>query len=270
MTKNPRVLQGSRETLPAVILAAGQGLRLREESGGVPKPLTPLLGLTLLEHTVLSCRAIGVTECYVIVGYGKEQLLPHIAELAARHRMRLYGVDNPQWQEGNGTSALAAAPYLTRPFLLLMCDHIFDPSMLQALLTAGHCSQSCLLAVDHRVADIFDLADATKVRLHGQTIMAIGKELTSFDAIDTGLFLCQPLVFKALEHARAKGDGSLTAGMRRLIEAVQLHAVDMGNRFWCDIDTPQSLEHAERLLLAGLIKPHDSSAVPRGVRHPVG
>jgi len=270
MTELPRVFRGSQETLPAVILAAGQGLRLREESGGAPKPLTSLLGLTLLEHTVLSCRAIGVTECYVIVGYAREQMLPHIAELACRHRMRLHGVDNPQWQEGNGTSALAAAPYLAGPFLLLMCDHIFDPSMLQALLEAGQRSQSCLLAVDHRIKAIFDLADATKVRLHGQTITAIGKELTPFDAIDTGLFLCQPSVFKALEHARAEGDGSLTAGMRRLISDTQLHAVDIGNRFWCDIDTPQSLEHAERLLLAGLIKPHDSNAVPRGVRHPVG
>jgi 1L-myo-inositol 1-phosphate cytidylyltransferase len=270
MTELSRPFRDSPETLPAVILAAGQGLRLREESGGAPKPLTPLRGLTLLEHTVLSCRAIGITECYVIVGYGKEHILPHIAELASRHRIRLHGIDNPQWQEGNGTSALAVAPYLAGPFLLLMCDHIFDPSMLQALLKAGHRLQSCLLAVDHRVEDVFDLADATKVRLHGQTITAIGKELASFDAIDTGLFLCQPSVFKALEHARAQGDGSLTAGMRCLIGAAQLHAVDIGKRFWCDIDTPQSLEHAERLLLAGLLKPHDSSAVPRGVSHPVG
>jgi 1L-myo-inositol 1-phosphate cytidylyltransferase len=270
MTEKPRTLQGSGETLPAVILAAGQGLRLREESGSAPKPLTPLLGSTLLEHTVLSCRAIGVTECYVIVGYGREQMLPHIAELAARHRVRLHGVDNPQWPEGNGTSALAVAPYLAGPFLLLMCDHVFDSSILQTLLEAGQHSQSCLLAVDHRIDDVFDLADATKVRLHGQTITAIGKELTPFDAIDTGLFLCRPSVFKALEQARMEGDGSLSAGMRRLIGATQLHAVDIGKRFWCDIDTPQSLQHAEHLLLAGLTRPPDSSAVSRGTRYPVG
>jgi 1L-myo-inositol 1-phosphate cytidylyltransferase len=227
---------------------------LREESGRTPKPLTPLLGLTLLEHAVLSCRAVGVTECYVSVGYGKEQMLPHIAALAARHQLRLHGVDNPYWQEGNGTSALVAAPYLDGPFLLLMCDHVFDPAILQEVLAAGRDTEACLLAVDRRITEVFDLEDATKVQLRGQAITAIGKELTRFDAIDTGLFFCQSLVFKALEQARADGDGSLTGGMRRLIDVQQLRAVDIGSRFWCDIDTPQSLEYAERLLLASQAK----------------
>lgn len=269
MTDNPRSLRSVQETFPAVILAAGQGLRLREESGGIPKPLTPLLGLTLLEHAVLSCRAVGVTECYVSVGYGKEQMLPHIAELAVRHKLRLHGVDNPHWQEGNGTSAMAPAPYLDGPFLLLMCDHVFDPAILQELLTAGRCTEACLLAVDRHVEEVFDLADATKVRLRGQAITAIGKELTRFDAIDTGLFFCQPSVFKALEQACLDGDGSLTGGMRRLIGDQRLRAVDIGNRFWCDIDTPQSLEHAERMLLAGLTQTPGSSMVPRWGRRPV-
>jgi choline kinase len=178
-------------------------------------------------------------------------MLPHLAELAARHKLCLHGVDNPHWQEGNGTSALAAAPYLDGPFLLLMCDHVFDPAILQELCTAGRHTEACLLAVDRRIEAVFDLADATKVQLRGQAITAIGKELTHFDAIDTGLFVCQPMVFKALAQARADGDGSLTGGMRRLIDEQRLRAVDIGNRFWCDIDTPQSLEYAERILLAG-------------------
>ena len=49
----------------------------------------------------------------------------------------------------------------------------------------------------------------------------------------------------------------------------QLRAVDIGNRFWCDIDTPQSLAYAERMLLAGLIQTPGSTTVSRWVKRPV-
>ena len=247
-------LPASPGTLPVVILAAGQGQRLRGKKEECLKPLTPLLGLTLLERAILSCREAGVTECIVVVGFGEEQILAHVDELARRHTMRVRGVANPHWKEGNGTSALAAQPYLHGPFLLIMCDHVFDPVLLRRLIEAGsRASETCLLAVDRHIDHVFDLNDATKVRLDGQMITAIGKELSSCMAIDTGLFLCRPPVFEALADARMEGDASLTGGMRRLIRQAQLRAVDIGDQFWSDVDTPESLAYTERELLETLL-----------------
>ncbi|HEY5867600.1 MAG TPA: NTP transferase domain-containing protein, partial [Candidatus Tectomicrobia bacterium] len=81
--------------LPAVILAAGQGHRLLESSGGVPKPLVPVLGVPLLERTLLACRAAGVTEVFVVLGYRQELLRPAIAAWAHRYDMALHVVENP-------------------------------------------------------------------------------------------------------------------------------------------------------------------------------
>lgn len=245
-------LRTSPDTLPAVILAAGRGQRLHEGVAGELKPLTSLLGLTLLERVTLSCQAAGVTDCYVVVGYGKERLLPFLTTLAQRYRMRLHAVYNPCWQEGNGTSALAAEPYLLGPFLLLMCDHVFDLAILKRLIAVGQRSETCLLAVDPRIDQVFDRDDATKVQLSGQTITAIGKELTSFEAIDTGLFYCHPMLFSALKQARAAGDGSLSGGLRRLIATHQVLAVPIGDHFWIDVDTAESLVCAEQGLLSSL------------------
>lgn len=234
----------------AVILAAGQGQRLRE--GNVEselKPLTPLLGVTLLERAVRSCQEVGIAECSVVVGYGKEQIIPHIAELDKRYNLHVRAVENPHWPEGNGTSALIVEPSMRGPFLLLMCDHIFDVSILSQLMAASRSTDACLLAVDQRIEQVFDAADATKVRLDGRFIVMIGKELTCFDAIDTGLFLCHSSLFTALDKARAQGDGSLSGGMRQLIATHMLQAVPIGERFWLDIDTPQGLAYAERCLL---------------------
>jgi choline kinase len=242
--------------LAAVILAAGRGQRLHGETQEELKPLTPLLGLSLLERAALTCQEAGVTECYVVVGYQHERLAAYIARVARRYTMRLQVVVNPQWEAGNGTSALAVEPYMTGSFLLLMCDHVFEASILRCLLEAAQRSKANVLAVDHRIDQIFDLADATKVRLRHQAITAIGKELTTYDAVDTGLFYCRPSLFEALRQAQAAGDGSLSGGIRHLIAAKSMQAVSIGERFWIDVDTAESLAYAQQMLLQRLQGPN--------------
>jgi choline kinase len=250
MTEPSRSFEASLQNIPAVILAAGQGQRLRQNGSENLKPLTPLLGLTLLERAVLSCRDAGISECYVVVGYGKDLMLTYIEALSERYQTRIHGVENPLWREGNGTSALAVMPYIHERFVLLMCDHIFDPSIIRCLIDAATEPDVCLLAVDSRTDQLFELEDATKVQRRDTELLAIGKELSAFDGVDVGLFVCWPSVFKALQEAREASDGSLTGGIRRLIPKRQIRTVDIGNRLWCDVDTPQSLVHAEHLLLA--------------------
>ncbi len=232
--------------LQAVILAAGKGQRLRPR--GYLKPLTPLLGITLLERVVLACRDVGVSECIVVLGYGKESVYERLDELADRTGITVRGVENPHWEEGNGTSALAAQPYIRGSFLLAMCDHVFDSAILHHLVDAGSGGAECRLAVDYRTEQVFRLDDATKVQLTDSTITAIGKNLQSYTAVDTGLFFCQPKVFDVLQQARAGGEGSLSEGWRRLIPRRQFQALDIGEAFWVDVDTPESLRYAERVL----------------------
>ena len=47
-----------------------------------------------------------------------------------------------------------------------------------------------MLAIDARQVDTEMAAEATKVRVTGDRITAIGKTLTTYDALDTGLFVC--------------------------------------------------------------------------------
>ena len=258
---NPKSLNSPSVSLPVVILAAGQGHRLRPGNGDVLKPLTPLLGLTLLERALLSAREVGSTDFLVVTGSCQETIWPHILELEHRHGLSIQVIENLDWEAGNGGSVLAAAPYVTGPFLLLMCDHLFDPDILRRLIKTEGGSAACYLAVDHRTDQVFDLKDATKVQLDGQYLTAIGKELATFDAVDTGLFHCQPALFDALAQARRDGDGTLSGGLRRLIQTRQAQAADIGERFWLDVDTPEALGHARQRLLASRSKPAEDGFV---------
>ena len=254
---------------PAVILAAGEGHRLNGVNGGSPKPLTPVLGLTLLERAILSCKEVGVMEFYVVIGYRSHIIVPYLSALEKRLSVLIQPVENPNWREGNGSSALSAAPYISSSFFLLMCDHLFDPAILRLLLTAGTNTTDCWLAVDRHTERVFDLDDATKVILNRDVIVGIGKEKTSFDAVDTGIFLCQPSLFDALEVAKDMGRHSLSAGIVELIKGREFRAVTIGERFWFDVDTPKSLGSAKSALLQSLSKPDEDGFVSRYLNRPV-
>jgi choline kinase len=53
-----------------------------------------------------------------------------------------------------------------------------------------------LLAIDRNWATAAQAAEATKVRLQGDRITAIGKQVDPFDAIDTGVFVFSPAIFQ--------------------------------------------------------------------------
>ncbi len=68
----------SAELPPVVILAAGEGTRLRSN---MPKPLVPLLGQTLIERILRSCATAGVQQFLVVVGHAEETMRAHLGAL---------------------------------------------------------------------------------------------------------------------------------------------------------------------------------------------
>jgi choline kinase len=107
-----------------------------------------------------------------------------------------------------------------------------------------------ILAVDSRPAPADVAAEATKVRLAGDRITAIGKDLDRYDALDTGLFVCAPALFGALDAARRGRDTTLSGGIRRLAGQGLMQSADICGATWCDIDTLADLAAAEALLRA--------------------
>lgn len=269
LTKTAKIQDFIDITPPAVILAAGAGSRLDGVNGGLPKPLTPILGLTLLERSILSCREAGVLEFYVVIGYNADKMISYIKTLEQKLSVSIQPVVNPDWKKGNGTSALSVAPYIHGSFFLLMCDHLFDPAILELLISKGKSTADCLLAVDRHADRVFELEDATKVQFNDDVITSIGKEMKFFNAVDTGLFLCQPSLFEALRDARDMGQYSLSAGFEGLIRNREFRAVTIDKRFWFDVDTPKSLSHAKNALLQSLSKPDDDGIISRYLNRPL-
>jgi choline kinase len=232
----------------ALILAAGNGDRFHNGTRH-SKLLQPVLGRPLILRTIESASDAGIAAFEIVLGYEADALGSLIQREAPRG-VSVHFTFNPDWQLENGVSALAGRGRLhDRRFAVLMGDHLFEAPVLTRLLHAAVERDECLLAVDSRAVAPEIAREATKVRMSaGERIVAIGKDLVEYNALDTGLFVCAPVLFAALDRSCAAGDTTLSGGIRRLADRGLMRGVDIGNAAWCDIDTVADLEAAETLL----------------------
>ena len=233
-----------------LIVAAGMGGRLRER--GQSKPLIPVNGVRLLERVIARARSAGVERFFVVTGYRGEDVRAALDIFSAREAIPIVHIRNDEWQRSNGVSVLKARPFLDGPFLLTMCDHLVDPAILRDLMASTLEPDTVTLAVDFNVAgSINDLDDVTRVMCSNGRIVHIGKVIREFNAIDTGVFLCTPVIFDALEASQAAGDDSISGAMNVLARRDQARVFDVQGRLWLDVDDPATLDKAETLLSAG-------------------
>lgn len=237
--------------MKAVILAAGDGTRMKPYHDG-PKALVPLLGLTLIERTILSAKRSGIDDFLIVTGY-KANLVKDKLGDGTNYQVNITYVNNSDWRKENGLSLLKAQPLIGGRFVLLMCDHIYDQQILNYLAKR----KPAILCTDSKVEQVFDIEDATKVMLDKRAILSLGKNITVFNSIDTGIFLFDARIFEALQRSIKKGDTTLSGAVRVLAKENAIQSLDIKEKVWTDVDTQESLRHARKIILRGLKKTSD-------------
>ncbi len=236
--------------MKCLIVAAGQGVRLREKLE--LKPLIPIRGVPLIEHVIARGRRAGIDEFLVVSGYRGQELREALDALCARDGVPITHVINDEWDRSNGISVLKAKPYLDQPFVLMMCDHIVDPALLGSVMRAPIEPGRVILAVDFNIdGSINDLEDVTRVRCSSSRIEHVGKLIDDFNGFDTGVFLCTPIIFDALQESQAAGDESISGAMNVLARWERAYFLDIQNKLWIDVDDAVAFAKAERLLASG-------------------
>lgn len=230
----------------AVILAAGNGDRFKNPQHQ-SKLLHAVLGQPLILRTLEMAAAAGLSHLHVVLGYEAGR----VQDVIERHAIPGVSVDfirNPDWDLENGVSARRAREICrSERFALLMGDHLFEAPVLRRLVALDVDARDSVLGIDTTTNDPLIAAEATKVRLAGDRIVAIGKHLKTWDALDTGLFLFTPALFDALDEAIDVGETTLSAGVQRLAAWGLMRAADIGGSNWCDIDTLEDVQAAESL-----------------------
>jgi CDP-L-myo-inositol myo-inositolphosphotransferase len=225
----------------------------------------------LIERVIRSAVEAGANDFYVITGYQSEHVCAFLGRLAGRLGFPITTILNDAWKEGNGLSVLKAREYLHEPFLLLMADHLFDPSIARTLMRLPLKDGEIILGVDGNTRNpLVDVDDVTRVETEGKKVLHIAKGLAPHNGFDTGIFMCTPRFFDTLERSvKESGDTTLSGAVRALSDDGLVRVFDIDNRFWIDVDDPAIFRKAEKALLDSLRDKANDGPVSRYLNRPI-
>lgn len=118
--------------MKTVIMAGGQGSRIRELAPDTPKPMIPLAGKPILEHTVEVLRRQGLTDVLITVSHLRRSIMEYFGDGSGLSpatgapfgvRIRYYEEERPL---GSAGALLQLKDELGEDFLLLNGDLVFD------------------------------------------------------------------------------------------------------------------------------------------------
>lgn len=117
----------------ALLLAAGTGSRLQPLTDDAPKCLTEIDGIPILERQVRCLHQCGIKRLVVVVGYLEHRIREFLD--AWTGDLRIDYVVSPRYRTTNNIYSLwLARETIRESFLLLECDLVFEPFLLQDML----------------------------------------------------------------------------------------------------------------------------------------
>jgi len=231
--------------MQAVILAAGEGVRMRPLTHSRPKAMLPVAGKPVLEHLLVEAAGAGIRDFVFIVGYKDEQILNYFGggeKWGVRIFYRLQ-------QKAMGTAdALRMARGLVRDkFLVMNADAITSIEDITRLIK---CSEITIAVKEVNDVTGLGLVEVTRDRvlhIYEKPDFALAK------LANTGIYLLTEQVFSTIAQTpeSPRGEYELTQSLEMLIrQGVKVFYQPLD--CWLNVSYPWDLLSANESLLAAL------------------
>jgi bifunctional UDP-N-acetylglucosamine pyrophosphorylase/glucosamine-1-phosphate N-acetyltransferase len=229
------------ESPQAVILAAGEGTRIRPLSASLPKPMLPAADRPLAAHAADAAVRAGADELLFVVGYEADVVRDYFGEEYAGIPVT-YAMQ--QEQAGTADAVRAAAEYLDGPFAVLNGDNLYEPAGIEALFEEGPAVGA------HRVDDPTSYG---VLSTEGDTVTDIVEKPDDppTDLANTGAYLFPEEARDWLDVPESeRGEHEITDVLARVIDEYEVSAVEIDR--WLDVGRPWELLEANEWKLGEL------------------
>lgn len=241
----------------AVVLAAGEGTRLRPLTRNRPKPMLPAANRPILEHVLDALVEAGLERLVLVVGYRRQRVQEHFG---SEYRSVPIEYVKQRKQLGTGHAVLQASESVSGPMLVVNGDHLVEAdAVARVVSTFEDCDVPAVMAVIER-------DDASKygaVTLADRDIVEIIEkpETGAYRLINAGIYAFESSIFEDIEATPLEaGELALTDTISRLIERGRVRAVRIGG-LWVDATYPWDLlEVATEVLERGRVPEPDTTA----------
>jgi len=221
-------------TMKAVILAAGEGTRLRPFTNSKPKVMIEVANRPIIGYIVDALVANGIRDIIIVVGYHKEQIMSHFDD-GSRYGARIEYAEESK-QLGTAHALATARGYIDSDFMVLPGDNIIDPLLIQDLLEGG--GENSLAMTESDIPSKYGV-----VHLKGEYVQEVIEkpEKQVGNLISTGIYTFSKSVLDDIVGATHSGTYAMSSVANRLIEdGLQLKGVLTGGR-WMDAVYPWDL-----------------------------
>ena len=242
--------------MKAVILAAGQGTRIRSVHGERPKCLIEAFSGTILDHQLEALSMAGINDVAIVVGYEKEQIMAHVRNHYSRSHQRVQFVENSVFALTNNIYSLWLALEWLRgdSFMVLNADVIFDPEILQSAIRP---SAPISMIVDPCWRD-----ETMKVVVSGDRVVQMSKKINrdKFSGTYIGITVFNRAIFdkfaSKIKHIISGGQVNVffnVAVQELADEGLQVGFSSTNELPWAEIDDPQDLIFAQQSVFPQLV-----------------
>ncbi len=229
--------------MQAIVLAAGEGSRMRPLTEKMPKVMLPVAGKPLLEHIILRAHAAGADRFVLVVGYEAESVRSYFGD-GSRLNLRIDYAPQAK-QLGTGHALMAAESRAEDRFLVLNGDVLADVESLRELAQGG-AAVSAIEVDDPRRYGVF-------LQENGYFRSVVEKSANPpSNLANAGIYLLERSIFDILRaaHLSERGEYELTDGLNLLAAREKIRIVEL--KSWLEIGRPWDILAANETLLKGL------------------
>lgn len=247
--------------MKGVILAAGKGSRLNGTAGDKPKCLVEAGGVTLIARQIQTLRAAGIDDIVIVVGCQADRV-------RAACGPDVTYVENARFAETNSLYSLwTARALLYEGFVVLNCDVLFHPALLDDLLATHH--DAALLIAYREAGQAPYGEEEMKVRVRHGRVVDMSKAMDPAEADGENLGIVKfgpssaPVLIEILDRLVAAGGDRDWApkAFAAFAQSRPLHALGTNGHPWIEIDFPEDYQRALREVLPAI-----AAAAPAGAR----
>ncbi len=233
--------------MKAVILAAGQGVRLLPITATRPKHLIKVGGKPILEHCLDALKKAGITEALIVTHYLGKAIREYFGG-GEQFDLRLTYVEQPSIL-GTGNAASMAEPYVDGKFVLIYGDLLFSEDALKRLIQMFETEHPDAAMAVTPVAKpenygIIELENARKIK---RIVEKPASGETPSNLANAGLYIFSTKIFKTIQSVKSsvRGEIELTDAISLMIkDKKKVYAIEIPKDEWLDIGQPWDLLEA--------------------------
>lgn len=233
--------------MKAVILAAGEGSRMRPLTYTRPKVMLPVAGKPILEHLILKAKEAGVGEFVLVVGYHDEEIRTYFGDGTHFGVSIDYATQRRQLGTANAVAQAAASLSNSQTFLVMNGDAIVGSDGIRDLIAQNVTTLSLF--------EVKDIRGLGAVAVEGERVKHIYEKMDNppSNLANAGIYLFTKDIFAAIEKTpkSPRGEYEITDSIQMLIDAgipVCGHVI----KYWLDLTYPWDLLNANEVLMAGM------------------